>query len=424
MADALSGRSGAPDVDSNRIDGAMAQLTAAESAWSGRANEIAASEEAELAEVRQAYDRLRMACEAELAAERSARTTMLTWTGIAALLLVAVAFVVIQRQGATPWFGGLSGGTSTGSTTPDAGTTSGAGTPTTVPASVSSSVEEMIRQAVAEAARTNAPGMVRVEIPSGTYTLQQPLELTGSVHLRGAGEGATILRSGHPGHIVRIAEGSHRIEGLTLSYTGSAPAHGILVTCCSLELVNAVVEGAMDGPDHLGIGVNIRGNTQALIQSSTIQRNGFGIAITDQASATIRDSRIIANRGRGLSMHNSAAGTITNNTIADNGYGPDGNGFWQGIALQNNARPTIERNEVRGNAGIGIQFWNTSGGVVRDNRLVDNGSNIAANAPPNASAGGIAIGVSGRAAEHQPSPTIDANNTFSGNFGGTVRDYR
>jgi parallel beta-helix repeat protein len=412
MADALSARSGGHDeqgMHGMRAYGAMDELTSAESAWQEHADDVAAMEEAELTEARHTYERFQAACEAELAAERSARTTLLTWTGMAVLLLMAVGFVYIQRQGGTSWPGSVRDRSATGST---------------VNQGAPADVEELIRRAVSEAARTNAPGMVRVNIPSGTFTLRQPLELAGSVHLRGAGPEATIIRSAHAGHMVLIDEGSHRIEGLTLSYTGSAPAHGVLVTCCRLELANAVVEGATEGPSHLGVGVNIRGDTQALIESSTIRSNGFGIAVTDRANATVRDNLIISNRGRGLSMHNSATGTITNNTISDNGYGSDGADFWQGIALQNDARPTIEGNEIRGNAGVGIQFWNASGGVVRDNRLIDNGSNIAAYAPPNASAAGIAVGVSGRATDHQPSPTISANNTFSGNFGGTVRDYR
>lgn len=424
MADALNARGAGRNDDATRIDDAMARLAAAENAWNGRTAQIAENEEDALATVGRAYERFRMACAAELSAERSARTAFLTWTGMAALILVIAGFLFIQRQGTTSWFASLREGSAAATTAPTGSAPSQtAGTTTTNPTR-SSDVEEMIRQAVSDAARANTAGTVRVDIPSGTYTLQRPLELTGSVHVRGAGAGVTIIRSSHAGHIVRIGEGSHRIEGVTLSYTGSAPADGILVTCCRLELVNAVVEGATEGPNHLGTGVNIRGNTQALIQSSTIQRNGFGVAVTDTANVTIRDSRIIANRSRGLSMHNGATGTITNNTIADNGYGPDGAGFWQGIALQNDTRPLIEGNEVRGNAGIGIQFWNASGGVVRENRLIDNGSNITANAPPNASAGGIAVGVSGRAADHQPSPSIEATNTFSGNFGGTVRDYR
>jgi len=76
VADALSARSGGQDeqgMHGIRVYGAMDQLTAAESAWHGRADDFAAMAEAEFAEARQAYERFRTACEAELAAERSAR---------------------------------------------------------------------------------------------------------------------------------------------------------------------------------------------------------------------------------------------------------------------------------------------------------------------------------------------------------------
>ncbi|WP_108808388.1 beta strand repeat-containing protein [Aquimarina spinulae] len=150
------------------------------------------------------------------------------------------------------------------------------------------------------------------------------------------------------GDVLRVQGNNTVIRGLSI-YAGSNS--GII-----LESGSSTVDGNL-------IGVNADG-----LSSGNID---YGIEITGGTS-TISNNYIASNTDTGLFVNGGTSTTIQYNDIEANGT----NGCADGIALVSGSGVTIQYNLINNTAAIGIEGWNYPGGVlINENTITNSGQN-------------------------------------------------
>lgn len=258
-----------------------------------------------------------------------------------------------------------------------------------------------------------------IQIAAGTYVLDAPITLSGDVALRGQGMGETIIRLTGPA-FVYAGDQTWTASNLTFARSHASTGDLIVVADGNVRFDRVAVVGARGTSSTPGAGMLFAGTSGGTVRDCSVTGNTFGIVVTERATPTIVDCTIDRNAHRGVSFHDRGGGVIRDSTISNNGYA-SGDDFWQGVGLEDEASPSVVDNDVRRNAGVGIQYRDRSGGSASGNRITGNGWNIRDYGSPQSSTGGIAIGTNGT--DQRPTPTL-ASNVFDDNYGGEINDYR
>jgi hypothetical protein len=207
----------------------------------------------------------------------------------------------------------------------------------------------------------------RVNVPPGTYTLQQgPLLLAGSDTIVGAGARTTTIRAAPQNRVVTInGEARAAISGVTI--TGGAPVStpsasaqggGILIgNSAILVLVDSAVVGntAPVSGGIMAIGaLSMARSTVSGNVASTGQAGGIGVA--NGGAAALTNSTVSGNRAEtirtGLGGGIYSIGTLTLNSVTvANNRASLGGGINQGPAGQVATSATLNDTIVAGNTG-------------------------------------------------------------------------
>ncbi|NJL54297.1 hypothetical protein HC928_03295, partial [bacterium] len=146
-----------------------------------------------------------------------------------------------------------------------------------------------------------------IAIASGTYTLTTRIWFPAGVHLRGAGQGQTILRADHDGTLLTLNAGTH-LSDLTL--IGNGQNGGIWVTADASPVIRDVhITG-------FSRGLSVRGNPT--IVQSLFTDNGYNIAIWEGQARIINNTIVGGEYGILLGAPDS---TVLNNIIAQQSRG-------------------------------------------------------------------------------------------------------
>ena len=260
-------------------------------------------------------------------------------------------------------------------------------------------------------------------LEAGTYRLRSGITIDRPLRIVGAGRDTTTIVSSAGGTMITFdGNGSLVLADLAIVYEGTRSAGVVAAVRGEVHLENVRLAGGRHDAATAGAGLHVERNARALVQGSLIESNGVGVVASGDAYLELSESVIRDNLQRGVSLLGRSSGAITHNLIERNGFNHERRDYWQGIGVQDGASPLIDGNTIRDNAGIGIQYRNSSSGVARNNILENNGHNGARYAPPDASVGGITIGV--RGSNHMPFPIVETNNVYRDNHGGGLVDYR
>lgn len=271
-----------------------------------------------------------------------------------------------------------------------------------------------------DAAQLAAGG--RFELAPKVITLSRTLQISRNTTLSGAGVDATVLTTSTTGSAIVVDQGATlTLSDLTVLHAG-VQAADVIVVDGTLQATNVRISGGREDASITGAGVLLRQSARATISRSAITANAIGLAALGSSGLFVSRSSIFKNLARGVSLRNRSNAVITDNTVSGNGYELTGQDYWQGIALDESATATISGNTVRDNAGIGIQFRDASAGSVSKNVVENNALNIARYGSPQTSRGGIVLGTQGTSQD--PRPTVHSDNSFAGNEGGGLVDYR
>lgn len=260
-------------------------------------------------------------------------------------------------------------------------------------------------------------------VPPGVHEVRGPVALSGDVTIQGASSDQSILRITSRGAGISYSgSGVLRVSGVGLSLASSGTGDVLSASSGTVRLNDVAFSGGTAGGGAVGAGLLLGGSVTGTVADCVVRDNGTGIWVSDRAAPSISGCKIGPNQARGIGYFGRSSGELVDNTIEGNGYMPARDDYWQGIALEDGAAPSIRDNVIQNNAGIGVQYRDNSAGRFVGNTVVGNGSNIRTYAPSTASVGGVAIGTRGTG--QQPSPSIGSGNRYEGNYGGDLNDYR
>jgi parallel beta-helix repeat protein len=191
-----------------------------------------------------------------------------------------------------------------------------------------------------------------------------------------------------------------------VSYTFTANISGPIV----VERDNIVVDGAghmLDGVGT-GTGIDLTGRSNVTIESITIRKFDYGIALSSSLGNRLYANRI-ADNGFGIWCWSSSGNSICANTVANSTY--------DGIYLFYSSSNTISASTITNNSYNGIRFYDSSGNSIATNTITNNGNgiyfyysysnNISANTITNSNYLGICLSSS--------SSNLVCHNNFVGN---------
>lgn len=241
---------------------------------------------------------------------------------------------------------------------------------------------------LAEALARAAAGTTIV-LPGETLEVDQTLVLLEGVTLRGAGRDATIIRSAAPDAAFVVAtEGLVALQDLTVERTADVPGSGLVAgPSASVSLTDVRVTGATSGEDGVGgAGVYLsaqgdeasgRGTTLE-ITDSVFERNAWaGVAVAGGHRVSVESAEFRANGEVGIIFLDSASGSVSGSTFADNTVGlaatGDSTPAWLGAVVSGGtvgaqidgaAAPTIEGLRVTASSSAAVVYGGTSTGSI------------------------------------------------------------
>ncbi|WP_200531286.1 right-handed parallel beta-helix repeat-containing protein [Halorubrum sp. LN27] len=120
------------------------------------------------------------------------------------------------------------------------------------------------------------------------------------------------------------------------------------------------------------------GSTDAhTIQNNTVSNQASGIVLSGADNNTLSGNTITDNTYNGIWLSDGAGSAtgndIENNTVSNNGFASSA---YPGIYLGGAEDNTLTGNDVNGNAAQGIYVYDSSGTVVDDNTLENNGEGV------------------------------------------------
>jgi parallel beta-helix repeat protein len=134
-----------------------------------------------------------------------------------------------------------------------------------------------------------------------------------------------------------------------------------------------------------GVGVLVSDTATPVISGNTLADHDVGVQVGGEADVQVRDNEISRSATAGISLTDTAGGTVSGNTFGDTtGVGVQvsgsatpgvsgntfGDGTGIGVQAAGSARPTITGNTIEGTGSVGISFLETSGGTVSGNRII------------------------------------------------------
>ena len=245
-----------------------------------------------------------------------------------------------------------------------------------------------------------------VSVPEGVFVLQQPLTLSSSASITGAGLDLSILISDAAEDTLILRGADISLSGLTVSHRGQTPARTLLVSGGHLALSDARLSGAVrdDAQKSYGSGLWLSDGAVAEITGSQLTGNAYGLYVSDTSAATVTGSSLSHNTDGGGLFMDQSSGTVSQNTIEGNGA--------HGLHLRGTSTPLIQGNRIAGNGQRGLSIFEQAAPTIEKNTIERNGFQ--------------GIGVQDQAAPTISGNTIRSNSqsglTYFGSAAGTVQD--
>jgi parallel beta-helix repeat protein len=234
-------------------------------------------------------------------------------------------------------------------------------------------------QSIQEAVDGAEPGD-SIEVQSGVYAEQVIIAIPLTLRGIDTGGGDPLVDADGAASAVTCSAEGIVLEKIQASNAGIDGA-GILITSGATTLQNVNASG------NQGAGVRITGDGNTILSSMIHDNAGDGIAIeTWCVENRISDSEISRNGQNGIAVGSFADDTsISRNLIYNNGdCGITVGSFSERLNISDNTvtlndddgmelsgaiDPTVARNTVSGNGGIGMKMWWPDGGTIADNTV-------------------------------------------------------
>jgi len=252
-----------------------------------------------------------------------------------------------------------------------------------------------------------APGAT-IHLGPGTFRLSKTLSVDFSFKLVGngmSGDAASVLTCADT--VIRVVGVDFRAEKIrVLSTASSKSSNALSAEDATVEIRDCFLGGGNRWSDLGGCGLYLYGTTTGTVFGCMATENDLhGIAVQDEADVTLERNVCVYNTQCGISFSGDANGRLRDfNLCSYNGI--------SGIAAQRQATLFVEKNICQYNAVAGISFFGTASGTIRSNECKYNQSH------------GIALWEQSSAlVEYNTAASnTEAGICFEGTSGGTARN--
>lgn len=206
------------------------------------------------------------------------------------------------------------------------------------------------------------PSGATIVLGSGTFRLDEPLDINKAIHLVGEGMEQTEVVSEVEGYVVSFAgKGPFISEDITYRHEGTNDADVVIVEDGIVTFIRNRFTGAVSGTDFDGAGLLLL-NTSGLVRENIVEENTFAGIIVDAEKPNeqiILERNIVNNNSTGVGIiWGNANGVGRQNECSHNELGMFIGGY---------AQPMLEGNVCQENTGSGVAFLHESGGIARNN---------------------------------------------------------
>jgi len=219
-----------------------------------------------------------------------------------------------------------------------------------------------------EDAVSNASEGATIILDSGTYALEDGLDISKSINLIGKGPDKTIITGEKGLFVIHFsAKGKFFTEGIAFLRKGQEPGNIFEVNSGEASFNNCLLSGGKPKQDeeNWGIGIIYYENATGTVSNCVIESNSFcGICVEDDAKVTLINNISRKNTYSGISYFGSNGGYAIKNECYSNGS--------DGIQVQLNSIPTLIKNKCHDNKYCGISYYDTSGGLAFQNECTKN----------------------------------------------------
>jgi hypothetical protein len=286
---------------------------------------------------------------------------------------------------------------------------------------------------------SNAADGDTLTLAPGTFTLPTGLSIEKSLTIVGLGAAQTTITSSTPNNEAAAmfyykGNGKLAFKGVTLAYTGTAPAALIALKSGNLELEDCTLTGStlsssgkqlgaiqfsndstglirnsriegnpagapQDKPQNVPGGIILGGSVKLTVEDSEITDSYLGIFASDTANLTLNRTAL-RNTTVALYFSGNSSGTLQKNTLQDNlksslslldnaqvtatGNTITGTSDSLGLVLAGKSNLTFSENKIS-NVKAGINFGDEATGKITANEISgfsNVGINLTANAAP------------------------------------------
>lgn len=178
---------------------------------------------------------------------------------------------------------------------------------------------------------------------------------------------------------VRVVDCSHpyasiqrKVDRVTRRL-GDRPVTIVITGVCSEDVTINKNDLTLEGDGGTVDGtITIRTARWVVIRNLEVTGSGAGVVGTENAAFTVEDSVIKENDTDGIVVENGAHGTITGNTITNNGRAlPPDSG--RGVIVNDGGNANISNNTITDNHSDGIGVFNNAFARVEENMIERNG---------------------------------------------------
>ena len=258
-----------------------------------------------------------------------------------------------------------------------------------------------------EEAVQKAKAGTTIYLKAGVHHLSNSLLIDKALTLVGDGMDLTKIVCAGEAYVIKYTgNGLFLAHDLTFEHLGDRWANVVEVVAGEVDFRRCRFTGGVFDAEGLRgfAGLTLLEDVRGTVTECDVSNNGLhGIAVSNQAQPTLEANTCQGNKQSGIAYSGNATGTARQNTCTDNDL--------YGISVQEQAQPTLEANTCQGNKQSGIAYFDNATGTARQNTCTGND-------------------VHGISVQEQAQPTLEANTcqgnkdsgiAYFGNTTGTAR---
>ncbi len=220
-----------------------------------------------------------------------------------------------------------------------------------------------------EVAVADLPAGSTIYLSSGDFYLSSRLEIHKTLHIIGVDHDDTSVYSSEGnGVIVFFGPGELTLKNFGMYYQGIEWGNVLTVTDSAVNIDHCVFSGGIydEGLYQGGAGIVLLGKSNGIFQHAVSVKNQMhGIAVQEQAQATIINSSFQKNIEDGIFFADNSSGSVRESSILLSGL--------HGISLTGDSNVLLENNTVYKSGQVGIRLSDNAISEISNNTSTENG---------------------------------------------------